>query len=504
MNQASISQDSINAAVWAACDTFRGTVDSSIYKDYVLTMLFLKYASDVWQDHHDSYRKLYANAEPGLIEELLKTERFILPPNASFYALHSARFEPGNGERIDKALHAIEDANMSKLRDVFQDISFNANRLGDEQQKNDLLRHLLEDFAKPELDLRPTRVGTLDIISNAYEYLIKQFASSSGKKAGEFYTPPEVSELMARLMDPQEGEEICDPTCGSGSLLLKCGRLIRERIGSRRYALYGQEAIGSTWALAKMNMFLHGEDNHRIEWGDTIRNPKLLASETSLRHFDVVVANPPFSLEKWGHESADADRFDRFRRGMPPRTKGDFAFILHMIETMKPRTGRMAVVVPHGVLFRGASEGRIRQKLVEENLLDAVIGVPEKLFYGTGIPAVILVFRKNRTDDKVLFIEASRDFQAGKNQNLLREADLERILAAYAKRRSVEKYASLATQADIAAQDYNLNIGRYVDIAEAPRDIDIAEIHMERAEIRKEWMGVEEEMAGYLKALGYE
>lgn len=504
MNQATISQDSINAAVWTACDTFRGTVDSSIYKDYVLTMLFLKYVSDVWQDHYDNYKKQYANAEPGLIEELLKTERFVLPPSASFYALHAARFEPGNGERIDKALHAIEDANMAKLRDVFQDISFNANKLGDEQQKNDILRHLLEDFAKPELDLSPSRVGTLDVIGNAYEYLIKQFASSSGKKAGEFYTPPEVSELMARLMDPQEGEEICDPTCGSGSLLLKCGRMIRDRTGSRRYALYGQEAIGSTWALAKMNMFLHGEDNHRIEWGDTIRNPKLLASDTTLRHFDIVVANPPFSLEKWGHESAETDRFDRFRRGVPPRTKGDFAFILHMIETMKPGTGRMAVVVPHGVLFRGAAEGRVRQKLVEENLLDAVIGVPEKLFYGTGIPAVVLVFRKNKKDDKVLFIDASRDFQAGKNQNLLREADLERILAAHAARRSVDKYASLATPAAIAAQDYNLNIGRYVDSARAAENIDMAEVRRERVEIKQEWQGIEEEMAGYLKALGYE
>jgi type I restriction enzyme M protein len=504
MNQATISQDSINAAVWAACDTFRGTVDSSIYKDYVLTMLFLKYVSDVWQDHYDNYRKQYANAEPGLIEELLKTERFVLPPGASFLALYDARFEPGNGERIDRALHAIEDANMAKLRDVFQDISFNANKLGDEQQKNEILHHLLEDFAQPELDLRPSRVGALDIIGNAYEYLIKQFASSSGKKAGEFYTPPEVSELMARLVDPQEGEEICDPTCGSGSLLLQCGRLIRERTDSRRYALYGQEAIGSTWALAKMNMFLHGEDNHRIEWGDTIRNPKLLASDTSLRHFDVVVANPPFSLEKWGHESAWTDKFDRFRRGVPPRTKGDFAFILHMVETLKTGTGRMAVVVPHGVLFRGAAEGRVRRKLVEENLLDAVIGVPEKLFYGTSIPAVVLVFRRNRKDDKVLFIDASRDYQSGKNQNLLRRADLERVLAAYADRRPVDTYASLASAADIAAQDFNLNIGRYVDIAHAPRDIDIAEIYRERAEISKEWAGVEEEMAGYLKALGYE
>ena len=443
MNKTDIAQDTINTAVWTACDTFRGTVDPSVYKDYVLTMLFLKYVSDVWQDHYDDYKTKHGN-KPGLIEELLKNERFVLPHRANFYTLYDQRHRPGNGERIDTALHAIEDANLGKLRDVFQDISFNANKLGEEQQKNDLLRHLLEDFAKPALNLRPSRIGQLDIIGNAYEYLIKNFASSSGKKAGEFYTPPEVSALMARLMDPQQGDEICDPTCGSGSLLLKCGRLIRERTGSGKYALYGQEAIGSTWALAKMNMFLHGEDNHRIEWGDTIRNPKLLAGN-HLKHFDIVVANPPFSLEKWGHDSADTDPHDRFRRGLPPRTKGDYAFILHMIATMKPRTGRMAVVVPHGVLFRGAAEGRIRQKLIEENLLDVVIGLPEKLFYGTGIPAAVLVFRTKKKDKKVLFIDASRQYQDGKNQNLLRESDLQRILDTVQARQNVDKYAYLAS-----------------------------------------------------------
>ena len=275
MTATPIQQDSINASVWNACDTFRGTVDPSIYKDYVLTMLFLKYISDVWQDHYDRYEAEHGD-HPALIEELLKNERFVLPRSANFYALYEARHQPGSGERIDKALHAIEEANLAKLRDVFQDISFNSTKLGDESQKNDILRHLLEDFAKPELDLRESRVGTLDVIGNAYEFLIKNFASTSGKKAGEFYTPPEVSQLMARLMAPQEGDEICDPTCGSGSLLMKCGQLIRAKAGSRKYALFGQEAIGSTWALAKMNMFLHAEDNHRIEWGDTLRNPKLL------------------------------------------------------------------------------------------------------------------------------------------------------------------------------------------------------------------------------------
>lgn len=503
MTNTSVSQDDINAAVWGACDTFRGTVDPSIYKDYVLTMLFLKYVSDVWQDHYDTYKKQYGD-HPELIVEMLKNERFVLPPSASFYALHALRHSSGNGERIDKALHAIEDANIAKLRDVFQDISFNSNKLGDEQQKNDILRHLLEDFAKPALNLRESRVGTLDVIGNAYEFLIKNFASTSGKKAGEFYTPPEVSTLMARLMAPQEGDEICDPTCGSGSLLLKCGRLIRDRTGSRKYALFGQEAIGSTWALAKMNMFLHGEDNHRIEWGDTLRNPKLLDGAASLRHFDVVVANPPFSLEKWGHEGAEVDKFSRFRRGIPPRTKGDYAFILHMIETMKPGSGRMAVVVPHGVLFRGAAEGRIRQKLIEENLLDVVIGLPEKLFYGTGIPAAVLVFRKNKADDKVLFIDASRNFDAGKNQNFLRESDLQRILDVTEMRKDVHKYAYLATPAEIAENDFNLNIPRYVDTFEAEEEIDLMAVRREREKLKGELALLEVEMAGYLKELGYE
>ncbi|NDZ13666.1 type I restriction-modification system subunit M [Variovorax sp. WS11] len=498
MNQTVISQDSINATVWAACDTFRGVVDPSTYKDYVLPMLFLKYVSDAWQDHYDAYRAQYGDTAQDLIVELLKTERFVLPPSASFYALHAARFEPGNGERIDRALHAIEDANIGKLRDVFQNVGFNSNKLGDEQQKNDILRHLLEDFAKPELNLRPSRIGELDLIGNAYEYLISHFASSSGKTAGEFYTPPEVSSLVARLMDPKEGDEICDPACGSGSLLLKCGRLIRDRTGSKRYALYGQEAIGNTWTLAKMNMFMHGEDNHRIEWGDTLRNPKLLADDGSLRHFDVVVANPPFSLEKWGHEAAGRDKFGRFRRGIPPRTKGDYAFILHMVETMKPAGGRMAVVVPHGILFRGAAEGRIRQKLVEENLLDAVIGLPEKLFYGTGIPAAVLVFRKDKANDKVLFIDASRDFEPGKNQNVLREADLQRVLDTHAARAPVERYAYLATPEEIAEHDFNLNIPRYVNTFAEDELLDMAMLQDERHELRKELDGIEEEIAAHL------
>jgi len=500
------NQDSINKALWAACDTFRGTISADTYKDFILTMLFLKYISDVWQDHYDEYVKEHGD-EPELIEALMESERFKLPKDASFYALYDHRHEPGHGERIDQALHAIEEANGTKLKDagksVFQDISFNTDKLGEEKQKNTILRHLLEDFAKPEMNLRPSRVGSLDVIGNGYEYLIKNFAASGGQKAGEFYTPPEVSDLISELLDPQTGDSICDPACGSGSLLMKCGRKVREHHNSKRYELFGQEAIGSTWSLAKMNMFLHGEDNHKIEWGDTIRNPKLLDTNGNLMHFDIVTANPPFSLDKWGHEDAADDKFDRFRRGVPPKTKGDYAFILHMVETLKPSSGRMGVVVPHGVLFRGSSEGKIRQKLIEENLLDAVIGLPEKLFYGTGIPAAILVFKKSKQDDSVLFIDASREFKAGKNQNLLAEENIEKILETYRERKAVDKYSYLATPAEIAENDFNLNIPRYVDTFEEEEEIDLMAVRAERIQLKQKLAGLEGEMDQYLKELGY-
>ncbi|WP_449547539.1 type I restriction-modification system subunit M [Lelliottia amnigena] len=501
-----IDQDRINRVLWGVCDTFRGTISPDTYKDFILTMLFLKYISDVWQDHYDGYKAQYGD-EPELIEEMMKNERFVLPRDASFYALYTSRNEPRIGERIDIALSAIEEANGTKLKDgsksVFQEISFNTNKLGDEKQKNLILKQLLEDFTHPELNLKPSRVGGLDVIGNAYEYLIGKFAANSGQKAGEYYTPPEVSDLLAALLDPQPGESICDPTCGSASLLMKCGKWVAEKHHSKNYELYGQEAIGSTWSLAKMNMFLHGEDNHKIEWGDTIRNPRLLDKNANLILFDVVTANPPFSLEKWGVEDVSDDHFGRFRRGLPPKTKGDYAFILHMIETMKPKTGRMGVVVSHGVLFRGSSEGKIRQKLIEENLLDAVIGLPEKLFFGTGIPAAILIFKKQKIDDKVLFIDASREFKPGKNQNQLTSDNIRDIVKAYQNGDSIEKYAYLASLQEIRDNDYNINVSRYVDISEPEEIIDLQVLRVERDQLNAQLVELEIEMAKCLEELGY-
>lgn len=500
-NTTPISQSEINKAVWDACDTFRGVISADTYKDFILTMLFLKYLSDMYRDEYNTLMAEYGDAD--LVKELMSNQRFVLPDGASFWDLYELRHQPGNGQRIDEALHAIEEANGNKLKNVFQDISFNTDRLGNEKKKNELLRHLLEDFGKDVMNLSPSRVGSLDVIGNAYEFLIKHFAADAGASAGEFYTPPEVSTLLATILEPVEGDAICDPACGSGSLLIKCGAMARKNSGSRNYELFGQEAIGSTWALAKMNMFLHGEDNHRIEWGDTLRHPLLLDDKGNLLRFDVVTANPPFSLSKWGHEDATDDPHGRYHRGVPPKTKGDYAFITHMIETLKNDTGRMGVVVPHGVLFRASSEGKIRQQLIEENLLDTVIGLPEKLFFGTGIPAAILLFKKNKTNNKVLFIDASNEFKSGKNQNQLTEDNIARIIETYKARESVDKYAYLASFDEIAENDFNLNIPRYVDTFEEEAEIDLDAVRSERLELKAELESLEAEMAGFLKELGY-
>ncbi len=494
-----ISQDDINKTLWQACDTFRGTVDPSEYKNYILVMLFVKYLSDVWTEHLEQVQAEYGD-NPSRVKRKMDNEPFKLPDGCDFYSLYAQRNAPNIGEIIDKALSAIEDANKEKLEGVFRNISFNSeSALGRTAQRNERLKLLLEDFSKETLNLRPSRIGDLDIIGNAYEYLIARFASDAGKKAGEFYTPPEVSTLLARLLDPQTGDRICDPACGSGSLLIKCAK----QVGSADYSIRGQEMNGATWALCLMNMFLHrmSVTTQNIAQGDTIREPMLL-QHGDLMRFDVVVANPPFSLDKWGADTAANDRYDRFHRGIPPKSKGDYAFISHMVEVMSD-TGRMGVIVPHGVLFRGGAEGKIRTSFLNENLLDAVIGLPANLFYGTGIPAAILIFKKGRPDaEPVLFIDASRDFEQDSNQNKLRPHDLDRILDAYHARQPVDKYAALASRADIAENGDNLNIPRYVDTFEAEDQIDLKAVNADIAALEDQLSAVKSRMADYLRELG--
>jgi len=500
-----INQDEINSILWSACDTFRGTVDPAEYKNYILVMLFVKYISDVWRDHYEQLLEKY-DGDAERARHMMKYEKFVLPEGCDFQSLYEQRNEPNLGEIINIALEDIEDKNKEKLEGVFRNIDYNSEAaLGRARQRNERLKNLLNDFADPRLDLRPSRVGNMDVIGNAYEYLIGKFAAGAGKKAGEFYTPPEVSILLARLVDPQPGDRICDPACGSGSLLIRCAKEVGAADGQRssNYSLYGQENNGSTWALAKMNMFLHDIGGAKIEWGDTLQGPTLVDGNHLMR-FNVMVANPPFSLDKWGKEAAEKDRYNRFWRGLPPKSKGDYAFVTHMIETTysdPAQNGRVGVIVPHGVLFRGGSEGKIRRKLIEENLLDAVVGLPENLFYGTGIPAAIMVFKRHRDDDTVVFIDASREFKAGTPQNKLRLQDIGKIVAAYRAREFVDKYAYVADFDEIKENDFNLNIPRYVDTFEPEPDVDMAAVDAELAELDAQLAQVEAEMQGYLEEL---
>jgi type I restriction enzyme M protein len=496
----SISQDEINQILWSACDTFRGTVDPAEYKNYILVMLFVKYISDVWRDHHEELLEKYKGDE-AQARRMMRYEKFVLPEGSDFQSLYEQRNAPNLGEIINIALESIEEANGEQLEGVFRNIDYNSEAaLGRTKQRNDRLKHLLADFADPRLDLRPSRVGDMDVIGNAYEYLIGRFAAGAGKKAGEFYTPPEVSILLAKLLDPQPGDRICDPASGSGSLLIRCA----NEVGSSDYSLYGQESNGSTWALAKMNMFLHDIAGARVEWGDTLQGPTLVDGDYLMR-FNVVVANPPFSLEKWGKEAAQKDPHKRFWRGIPPKNRGDYAFITHMIETTysdPAQNGRVGVIAPHGVLFRGGSEGKIRRKLIEENLLDAVIGLPENLFYGTAIPAAILIFRRQKEDDTVVFIDASSDFEPGTPQNKLRRQDVERIVTAHGARDFVDRYAYVASVEEIQENDYNLNIPRYVDTFEPEPDVDLVAVKQEIASLEVQLAQATSELQQWLKDLG--
>ena len=417
------------------------------------------------------------------------------------------------------------EANRDKLYSedgagIFQNINFNSSVLGDTKDKNTRLKNLLLDFNKETLNLKPSHLEGTDIIGGAYMFLIENFASDAGKKAGEFFTPKEVSTLIAKLTKSKPGSRICDPTCGSASLLIKAG----EEVGSDNFSLYGQEANGSTWALAVMNMFLHGFDNATIRWGDTIRNPKLKEGD-ALMKFDTVVANPPFSLDKWGksddkeeNKASDSfdpetDKYNRFWRGTPPKSKGDWAFISHMIETSLRRQRKSWCCCTSWSFIpwckRRENTGR---KQLKKIFLEAVIGLPANLFFGTGIPAAFMIFnraRKDKGQEPVLFIDASKHYESAKNQNRLRPADIDHIVDTYRKFNEgkltagvvEDKFSYVATFNEIKENEFNLNIPRYVDTFEEEPEVDIAAVQVEIEKLEGELKTVQAEMNKYLKEL---
>lgn len=527
--------EDIKKALWAGANTFRDTIDAANYKDYVLSMLFVKYLSDTYKESVEDLQQKYDGVR---LERQIKNLPFHLNEEYTFDYLLRHKGAVDIGNKISVALTGIETSNPI-LSGIFRGIDFNSEaNLGKKEQKNPLLKNLLDDFAG--LDLRPKHIATesnqipADVIGDAYEYMIGEFATMSGKKAGSFFTPQEVSEVMAQIVNPQDGDRIYDPTCGSASLLIRVIRTAKAS-GFEKVAVYGQEVSNSTISLAKMNMFIHNINDAKILQGDTLANPQHLDSDGNLMKFDCIVANMPFSKDKWasgfnpGGETNDdgksgkkfameasLDKWHRFDFGVPPASKGDWAFLLHMIHSMSGN-GRVAAVAPHGVLFRGASEGKIRQAIIDKNLIDAVIGLPENLFYGTSIPACIIVFRRGRTTSDVLFIDASgkENYKKDRAKNKLRTGendepnDIAKIVATYRAYRNgenaeIERYSHVATLDEIKENDYNLNIPRYVDTFVEEKIIDLESVNAEIADLKTQITKVEEEMATYLKELGLE
>lgn len=486
----------LESHLWRAADILRGRIDAGDYKHYIFGLLFFKRLSDVWQEEYEREFAVFKDEEIAASDD---SHRFQIPDGAFW---HQVKKHTTNiGEHLNNAFHKIEDANP-RLLGVFQDVDFNnKQRFPDET-----LMLLIQHFDRYRL--RNSDVSA-DMLGNAYEYLIKQFADDSGKKGGEFYTPEWVVKLMVRILKPEEGHTVYDPTCGSGGMLIQSYHdLQRRKLNAKSLRLYGQEMNLNTWAICKMNMFLHDIDDAVIERGDTLRSPKNLLSEGSrgLRQFDRVIANPPFSLKEWGYDIwSVGDPYGRDKYGCPPKSYGDLAFVQHMIASLKAE-GKMAVVLPHGVLFRGGSEGNIREGMLKDDIIEAVIGLAPNLFYGAGIPACILVINKSKPEAKrgeVLIINGAEEYKEGKAQNSLTETNVSRFVNAYEAWTGEYRFARVVPMAEIAGNDYNLNISRYVQIAEEQDAIDVAAELEKLIALIDQRNDAEAKMLSHLKELGY-
>ena len=452
-----IKKSDLYSSLWASCDALRGGMDASQYKDYVLSILFIKYISDKYANSDDF-------APP-----------IVIPAGASFNDMVALKGKSDIGDKINtQIIQPLIDANPALARSDFPDFN-DSNKLGEGQEKVDRLTNLIAIFEKPELNFANNRAENDDILGDAYEYLMRHFATQSGKSKGQFYTPSEVSQVIARVIGISPENTIAattayDPTCGSGSLLLKVAAVAGKRI-----TLEGQEKDVATAGLARMNMILHDFPTAKIVSGNTLTSPKFKDGE-QLRTYDYVVANPPFSDKEWmtGLDPAH-DPFQRFSWGVPPAKNGDYAYLLHIIRSLK-KTGKGACILPHGVLFRGNAEAVIRRKLVESGYLKGIIGLPPNLFYGTGIPACILVLDKENAEVRqgIFMIDASKGFKKDGDKNRLRERDIHRIVDTFKKQLEVPRYSRMVPLEEIARNDYNLNLPRYIDSTE-PEDLqDIA------------------------------
>jgi type I restriction enzyme M protein len=505
---AKLTRTELENHLWKSADILRGSIDSSDYKIYIFGFLFLKRLSDRFEEEaKEAIRQ-------GLPEDVAYSD----PDEHEFFLVERARWSSikklttAIGDQLNKACAAIEDANPS-IEGVLANIDFNSeSRLGDAKNREGVLSRLIDHFTR--IDLSNASLSEPDMLGRAYEYLIDKFADDAGKKGGEFYTPHHVVRLIVDLLDPKPGMRISDPTCGSGGMLVQVAEHVASFEGKRlgealNITLHGQEKNLGTWAIAKMNLLLHGLRDARVEKGDTIRNPRLLDQDGNLFLYDRVIANPPFSLDSWGAEDVSGDTekkgHNRFIYGIPPKNMGDLAFVQHMVATLNA-TGVCGVVMPHGVLFRGSGDGRIREAMLKADLFEAIIGLPENLFAGTGIPATILILSKAKAPErngKVLFIHGAKEFEERPRKNILGEGNITRIVDAFKAWTDEDRFCRIVDMKEIEENDFNLNISRYIDTLEPEKPIDV------RAELAKLWHAetardeATARMNALLKEMGY-
>jgi len=490
-----INLEVLKTHLWKSADILRGHIDAADYKNYIFGFLFLKRISDVFKE--EAEKIISETGDKKIAYEDRDYHDFSVPKRASWNHLKSLTYDIG--QAINKANDLLEEENPESLEGVLSAVDFNdKDRLPDH-----ILYQLVNHFSK--IRLGNADLEKPDILGDAYEYLIAQFASSAGKKGGEFYTPKEVVELLIKILDPQERMRICDPACGSGGMLIQSVQHLKEnKQNPKNVSLYGHEINVGTWAICKMNLLLHGLKNAQIKRCDTLRDPQLL-SHGQLMQFDVVIANPPFSLKNWGYEKAQNDPYKRFKFGIPPKGYADYAFVQHMLATIHPK-GKVGVVLPHGALFRGGAEEKIRIGIIGEDLLEAVIGLPPKLFYGTGIPACLFILNKNKPKERkgrVFFLYGANEYLEGKKQNRLRDEDIENIVSAFREYRTTEKYCRPVPVSEIQENDFNLNITRYINATEEEEKIDIQKTIDKLSELKKGFKKAEDKVFNYLRELNY-
>lgn len=483
----------IKSHLWESANILRGSIDSSDYKNFIFGLLFFKRLSDTFDEE---FTKMVAQVGENLAKNKDMYTRFYRPANCAWTDVLNTG--ANIGEMINDVFRKITGANSPKLDGIFDRIDFNDK----ESLPDAVLSQLVQHFNKVPLGNKNV---TGDMLGQAYEYLLEQFADDAGKKGGEFYTPGMVVELLVMMLKPHELESIYDPCCGSGGMLVHAAQYLKKHDQNPvKLFMYGQEKNRNTYVISRMNMFLHGYENAHIEHGDTFIAPKHLENG-QLKKFNIVLANPMWNQDNWHHDKwKNGDPYNRFVFGLPSKSSGDWAWLQLMYSSLKPG-GRMGIVMDNGVLFRGSSEGKIRKVFLERDLIETVIGLPGKLFYNTSSPGCLLLFNTNKPANrrnKVLFIDASKDYSEGKNQNHLQQKDIEKTANSFNAFETMERYCTVADIEEIQENDFNLNISRYVDTTEPEKTVDIPQVLLSLTILENERDSIRIKLQEYLKELG--